>query len=173
MPTPLRSTPCRFVVMVVSRPASSHQVTRKQKVGDALANGVLMTAVPANQLTLHDLRVHKQMMQVFQCLLVGLQRLPSWQLSRQFGEAQLTQGGVSKHPKSEKRFRTGDGRRGGEDVPGFETKTSPSLSPVTCFKLLTSVAVVRNAAQSRRGRVLSRNCALNSISSSTSSASFG
>ena len=61
----------------------------KQKVGDTLADGVLVPAVAADQLALHDLRLHEQVVQVLEHLLVALQPLGRGGLSRKFGKAQL------------------------------------------------------------------------------------
>lgn len=42
----------------------------QQEVGDALADGVLVAAVPADELALHDLRLEQQVVQVLEGLFV-------------------------------------------------------------------------------------------------------
>lgn len=58
----------------------SDKMTRQEKVGNALPHGILVPAVPTNQLPLHDLRLHEQMVQVLERLLVALQLLRSGRL---------------------------------------------------------------------------------------------
>lgn len=67
----------------------SYQVTWQEEVCDALADGVLMAAVGAHQFSLHDLRLHEQVVQVLQRLLVALQLLHGRGLRRESWETKL------------------------------------------------------------------------------------
>jgi hypothetical protein len=64
-------------------------MARQQKVGNALADGVLVAAAAADELALHDLRLHEQVVQVLELLLVGLQFLCRRGLLWQGREAEL------------------------------------------------------------------------------------
>lgn len=130
------------------------QMTGQEKVGNALLDGVLVPAVAANELALCDLRLEQQVVQVLEHDLVGLQLLQRGRLLGEPGEAQLQRNSES---KGLKRFAA-EGNRG-----------------QGCIKAgtRTSEAVVRRAAQSRRGSTLASMSRLTSTSSVTSSASLG
>jgi hypothetical protein len=68
---------------------SLHQVAGQQEVCDALANGVLMSAVAADQLTLRDLCLQEEVMKILEGLFVLLKLLGRRRLGRQFGESKL------------------------------------------------------------------------------------
>lgn len=74
----------------------SYQVARKQEVGDALFDGVLVSAVATHQLALRDLSLQQQMVQVLEHRLVGLQLFLRGGLLRQLREAELS---VQKHTR--------------------------------------------------------------------------
>lgn len=61
----------------------------QQKVGNALANGVLVAAVAADQLAFDNLRLQEEVVQVLEGLFVLLQLLCGRRLCRQFREAKL------------------------------------------------------------------------------------
>lgn len=64
-------------------------MARQQEVRDALADSVLVTTVPADQLPLHNLGLHQEVVQILERLLIALQLLRSRGLRRQSWEAQL------------------------------------------------------------------------------------
>jgi hypothetical protein len=66
-------------------------MTREQEVGDALSHGVLVPAVAAHQLALHDLGLHQQVVQVLKLLPVAFQLRGRRGLRRQGWEAELMQ----------------------------------------------------------------------------------
>lgn len=66
-----------------------NEVAREQKVGYALADGVLVPAVPARELPLDEVRLHEQLVEVRRELLVRLEGLGGGGLLRELGEAEL------------------------------------------------------------------------------------
>lgn len=68
---------------------SSYQVARQQKVGNALPHTVLVAAVAAHQLALHNLRLDQDVVQLRQQLVVRGQGLVRRGLLGQRGEAEL------------------------------------------------------------------------------------
>jgi hypothetical protein len=78
-----------LTLVVLYLPGTSDKMTRQEKIRDPLPHSVLVPAVPANQLPLHDLCLHEQMMQILERLLVALQLLRSRGLCGQGWETQL------------------------------------------------------------------------------------
>jgi len=133
-------------------------MTRQEKVGYPLLDGVLVLAVPAHQLPLRHLRLDQQFVQIPQHSFVGTKLLRRRRLVRQVRKAQLILGesAFSQHPRN--RFPQG-----------------------TCTYIyehahasLTSRAVIFSAAQSSRGSTFVSNSRFGAmLSSCTSSASLG
>lgn len=70
-------------------------MTRQQEVGDAFPYRILMPTVTTNQLSLHDLRLHQEFVQLLQHLLIRFQLFQRGRLIGQCGEAQLFLSSVS------------------------------------------------------------------------------
>ncbi len=64
-------------------------MAREQEVCDTLLDRILMAAVSAHELSLGDLRLQEELVQVLQERLVALQLLRRGRLLRQLGEAKL------------------------------------------------------------------------------------
>lgn len=66
-----------------------HQVARQQEIGNSLLHGILVAAVPANQLALGNRSLKKKMVQILELLVIRLKLLGGWWLVWQWGEAKL------------------------------------------------------------------------------------
>lgn len=69
---------------------------RKQEIGNALLDGILMAAVGAHQLSLADLRFQQQTVQFAEQLLIGLEFVCGWWRGRESGKAELGEEEVRK-----------------------------------------------------------------------------
>lgn len=67
----------------------SYKVAWEQEVGNALSHAILMAAVGAHKLSLHEFRLHQQVVQLLHKLVIGLQRLGRRRLLWQGREAKL------------------------------------------------------------------------------------
>ena len=75
------------------RQPHSYEMAGQKKVGNALADSVLVVAVAADEFPLHQLRLEQQGVQLLEHLLVGLEVFCRWRLVGEGWEAEL--GGVS------------------------------------------------------------------------------
>lgn len=64
-------------------------MTRQEKVGNAVLDGVLVPAVTAHELALHHLGLHKQLVELLKESLVGLEILWRGGLLGERGKAEL------------------------------------------------------------------------------------
>lgn len=117
-----------------------------------------MSTVTTDQLPLRNLRLQQEIVQFLEHLLVRLQRFRRRCLGRQLGKPQL------------RNQQSAKGREKGVRAWLNEQNSIPGKLHA---RKLASVDVTRRAAQSRRGRTLTKSLGFSSMSSCTSSASLG